>query len=640
MSAAVTEACDVPGGAAAGEGLSIGPPILPEGENGRTPPARPIRPLPDHLINQIAAGEVIERPASALKELLENAFDAGASSVAVELRAGGTQSIRVIDDGAGIDADQLPLAVARHATSKIVSLDELERVASYGFRGEALASIASVARLAIVSRTANAPSAHRIEAAGGVVGAVEACAGSAGTRIQVGELFFNTPARRRFLKSEATEYAHCLDTVRRAALAHPGCAIELQHNGRTTLRLAAAPSRTRRAADVLGEGWMGAARPIAAEAGPARLAGFVLSPQAQVAGRGEQHLLVNGRWVRDRVVLHALRDALRDQLHGQAAPSFVLWLELDPQAVDVNVHPAKSEVRFREASAIHQLVRRAVEAGFALTAGATPAASALPYLARGERLPPPAAAERAPSSYQPFESAGFNAQARTATWRPSAELITATRQLFSTTADAPGDAVADAQQEEMPLGLAVAQLHGIYVLAQNRAGLVLVDMHAAHERIVYERLRRQAEGPIAAQQLLVPCAVALGERVVAIADEHRPLLAQLGFDVSIAGATSVLLRSVPVLLADADPEALLTSVLHDLAELGLSREVEARRDQLFARMACHAAVRAHRSLTLAEMNALLREMEATERAGSCNHGRPTWYQLSLRELDQLFQRGR
>lgn len=607
--------------------------------------ARPIRSLPDHLVNQIAAGEVIDRPASALKELVENALDAGARTIAVELRAGGTHWIAVADDGAGIPAADLPLAIARHATSKIVSLDDLERVASYGFRGEALASIASVARVQIVSRPAGAASAHRISVDGGVAADVEPCAGSAGTRITVAELFFNTPARRRFLKSEATEYAHCLDVVRRLALANPEVAIQLTHNERVTLRLGATADQVRRVSEITGEAWMGAARTVLAEAGPARLEGYVLSPQAEVPGRDHQHLFVNGRWVRDRVVLHALRDALRDQLHGGAAPSFVLRLTLDPLAVDVNVHPAKTEVRFRDAQAVHQLVRRAITEAFALTAAQTAPASAAEALLRQSASPSTFAAPAAPQSFLAQQPAMPLHVPRSALGdlsrdRPAPGIAeAAARYAFALPPSGTEPEAAAPAEADPPLGFALAQLHGIYILAQNRAGLVLVDMHAAHERIVLERLRAQTTERVEAQQLLLPHVLAVTEREAATALEHRAFLEALGFDLSASGPASLTLRSVPALLADAEPERLFRSVLRELADFGVTRQVAAFRDRLLATMACHGAVRANRRLSLPEMNALLRDMEATERAGSCNHGRPTFYQLSLADLDRLFHRG-
>jgi len=640
--------------------------ILPEPAPDGAPSApavaalRQIRTLPDHLVNQIAAGEVIERPAAALKELLENAVDGGARAISVELAAGGAALIAVTDDGRGIAVDELPLAIARHATSKIASFDDLESVVSFGFRGEALASMASVARLAIVSRTAGAPSAFRLKAEGGQSGAPEPVSARVGTTVTVAELFFNTPARRRFLKSESTEYAHCLDAVRRLGLARSDIALQLTHNGRAVHRWPVQPWPARVAA-VLGEGWVQHAVAVTADAGVLALDGYVLTPNSAVANRDAQHLFVNGRWVRDRVVLHAVRDALRDQMHGGSAPAFVLRLRLDPRAVDVNVHPAKTEVRFRDSQAVHQFVRRAVERALGSTAAAQTPQSAAQKLF-GDRAvaaigSPDTTAERS-------SAAAMNApasQAPSATWqmpRPAAldfGVSERIAQYFFSPATANGTTGGDAEPSaqrsvpgaatplpniDHPLGFALAQLHGVYILAQNANGLVLVDMHAAHERIVYEGLKAQSAGALATQRLLIPSVLHASEKEVATAETHRETLSALGFDVSVTSPRSLAVRSVPTLLADAAPEGLLHSVLAELDELGVSAVVETRRDELLSTMACHSAVRAHRALTVAEMNALLREMEATERAGSCNHGRPTWYQLTLRELDALFMRGR
>jgi DNA mismatch repair protein MutL len=443
--------------------------------------------------------------------------------------------------------------------------------------------------------------------------------------------------------------------VRRLALANPGVAFQLTHNERVTLRLSATSDRVRRVGDVVGEAWLGAARTVHAEAGPARLEGHVLRPQAEVPGHDHQHLFVNGRWVRDRVVLHALRDALRDQLHGGAAPSFVLWLTLDPLAVDVNVHPAKTEIRFREAQAVHQLVRRAITDAFALTAAQAAPLSAADALLGRSALASAFAAQDAPVDRAPqrpltARQSAMSLQmpsvgARYAPPYPPNDARTdrqvsgvaevAARYAFGL----PPSGTEPEAEADHPLGFALAQLHGIYVLAQNRAGLVLVDMHAAHERIVLERLRAQAAERVEAQQLLLPQVLTVTEREASTALDHRTFLDALGFDLSSSGPTSLTLRSVPAVLVEADPEQLLRSVLRELAEFGVSREVAALRDRLLATMACHAAVRANRRLSLPEMNALLRDMEATERAGSCNHGRPTYYQLSLADLDRLFHRG-
>ena len=623
-----------------GQTLAIVPEAAPIGAFEIIPAVaepRQIQTLPDHLVNQIAAGEVIERPAAALKELLENAVDGGARAIEVELAGGGAVLMQVSDDGGGIAVAQLPLAIARHATSKIASFDDLESVTSFGFRGESLASIASVARLSITSRTQGATSAFRLKTEGGQSQSAEPVSARLGTTVTVAELFFNTPARRRFLKSEATEYAHCVDAVRRLGLARSDIALQLTHNNRAVHRwpVQAWPARV---AAVLGADWLNAATAISADAGLLAIDGFVLKPNSAVPNRDAQHLFVNGRWVRDKVVLHAIRDALRDQMHGGAAPSFVLKITLDPRAIDVNVHPAKTEVRFRESQAVHQFVRRAVDRAMSGNAATQPAVSAAQKLF-GDRaaessvsLPTsqPTPMQSSFASYAPHQA------------RPDVGVSERVAQYFFTPQS-------DASQlrtakllpaTEFPLGFALAQLHGVYILAQNTAGLVLIDMHAAHERIVYEGLKAQATDAVATQRLLIPSVINATEKEVGAAETHREALQQLGFDVSIVGQRALTLRGVPTLLADAAPEALLHSVLAELDELGVSAMIESRRDELLSTMACHAAVRANRALTVTEMNALLREMEATERAGSCNHGRPTWYHLTLKELDALFMRGR
>jgi len=620
--------------------------IVPEAApNGAVAGLRQIRTLPDHLVNQIAAGEVIERPAAALKELLENAVDGGARAIEVELAGGGAVLLQVTDDGCGIAVDELPLAIARHATSKISSFDDLESVTSFGFRGEALASIASVSRLSITSRPASAPNAFRFKVEGGQGENPEPVSARTGTTVTVAELFFNTPARRRFLKSEATEYAHCLDAVRRLGLARSDIALQLTHNVRAVHRW---PVQTwpARVSAVLGADWANAATAVSADAGVLAIEGFVLKPNSAVANRDAQHLYVNGRWVRDKVVLHAIRDALRDQMHGGSAPSFVLKLTLDPRAVDVNVHPAKTEVRFRDSQAVHQFVRRAVDRAMSGSAATQTAVSAAQKLF-GDRVPTDAnvAALQTPQSSQASPSSQFYPQHSASLDLSVSERITP--HFFRPLSDASpnADAVPTRQADrlpetEYPLGFALAQLHGVYILSQNAAGLVLIDMHAAHERIVYEGLKAQVADVVATQRLLIPGVVNASEREVATAEAHRDALHTLGFDVSVVGPRSLSVRSVPTLLADAAPEALLHGVLAELDELGVSAMIESRRDELLSTMACHAAVRANRSLTVSEMNALLREMEATERSGECNHGRPTWYQLSLKELDALFLRGR
>ncbi len=603
-----------------------------------------IRALPDLLINQIAAGEVVERPAAALKELLENALDAGATQVDVELAAGGVKRIRVADNGGGIQREELALAVARHATSKIGSVLDLEAIASLGFRGEALASIASVSRLKLSSRAKEKPHAWRIEVDGGTVSPIAPAALAIGTSVTVEELFFNTPARRKFLRTEATEWAHCDEAFRRVALAHPATGFTLQHNARVVHRLVAAGRRVR-VEQLLGNDFVLHAAEVAAEAAGVKLTGFAVRP-AYAAQGGGQYLFVNGRFVRDRVLQHALREAYRDVLHHDRQPAYALWLELDPRRVDVNVHPQKTEVRFRDSGAIHQFVRHAVERTLAASAAEQPAVSAAERLGLASAHVPPLAPQRdafadaAPRGGLPWRAAqaplGLDASTAMA-----GEPASFYARLFGQREDAaqplPPTFPAD---EPHPLGFALAQLHGVYILAQNRAGLVLIDMHAAHERIVYERLKFQFRDRVPVQPLLVPATFAAEPLEVATVEENMAALEALGFAMSALGPATLAVRGIPSPLADADPAALARAVLHEIREFGGTQVLAAHRDELLSTMACHGSVRAHRSLTLPEMNALLREMEATERSGQCNHGRPTWYQLSLADLDRLFMRGR
>ncbi len=598
-----------------------------------------IRALPDLLINQIAAGEVVERPAAALKELLENALDAGATQVDVDVAGGGVKRIRVADDGAGIEREDLALAVARHATSKIASVLDLEAIASLGFRGEALASIASVSRLALASRAAGRPHAWRIEVEGGTVAPVAPAALAAGTSVTVEELFFNTPARRKFLRTEATEWGHCDEAFRRVALAHPEVAFTLQHNGRVVHRLPAG-GRQARVEQLLSDAFVAHAARVDVEAPGVRLAGFAVRP-AYAAQGGGQYVFVNGRFVRDRVLQHALREAYRDVLHHDRQPAYALWLDVDPRRVDVNVHPQKVEVRFRDAGAIHQFVRHAVERALAATAAEQPAVSAAERLGVAAAQMPPRVPARDGYGAGPAAAGAGAGAAWERTQAPLAlgatEPSSFYARLFGARDAGPPPVLAD--DDPHPLGFALAQLHGVYVLAQNRAGLVLVDMHAAHERIVYERLKAAA-GRVPVQPLLVPATFAAEPLEVATAGENADALAALGFALSALGPGTLAVRGVPAPLTDADPAALARAVLHEIREFGGTQALAARRDELLSTMACHGAVRANRALTVPEMNALLRQMEATERGGQCNHGRPTWYQLSLADLDRLFLRGR
>ena len=598
-----------------------------------------IRPLPDLLINQIAAGEVVERPAAALKELLENALDAGATQIDVDVAAGGVKRIRVADNGGGIAREDLALAVARHATSKIAVVTDLEAIASLGFRGEALASIASVSRLSLASRAAGKPHAWRVEVEGGTVGAIAPAALAAGTAVTVEELFFNTPARRKFLRTEATEWGHCDEAFRRVALAHPATAFTLQHNGRVAHRLVVG-GRQVRVEQLLGDGFVAHAARVDAAAGDIRLAGFAVRP-AYAAQGGGQYVFVNGRFVRDRVLQHALREAYRDVLHHDRQPAYALWLDIDPRRVDVNVHPQKIEVRFRDTGAVHQFVRHAVERALAATAAEQPAVSA------AERLGETAAQMAPPGSPRPqfgATAAGHAVAAVARRGRAVAVLCAALRPgVPAATQAAPAAAAPSAtwaDDDPHPLGFALAQLHGVYILAQNRDGLVLVDMHAAHERIVYERLKSTFDDRLPIQPLLVPATFAAAPLEMAAVEEHADTLTALGFAMSALGPATLAVRGVPAPLADADPTTLARAVLHEIREFGGTQVLDARRDELLSTMACHGSVRANRALTVPEMNALLRQMEATERSGQCNHGRPTWYRLTMADLDRLFLRGR
>ena len=591
---------------------------------------RSIQQLPDLLINQIAAGEVVERPASVLKELLENAVDAGGRSIEVQLEQGGVRRIRVADDGCGIPPAELPLALARHATSKIASLDDLEHVGTMGFRGEALAAIAGVTRLAITSRARGQSHAWKIEA-----GRREAqpAALTEGTVVDVADLYYNTPARRKFLKTDATEYAHCDEAFRRIALAHPELAMQLAHNGRVTHRLAAGDA-SRRVRALMGDDFVEQGREIEADAGPLRLHGMASQPAYSRSSRDAQYFFVNGRFVRDKLISHALREAYADILHGSRHPAFVLFLELDPSAVDVNVHPAKIEVRFRESRAVHQFVLHALRRTLAGSAAAAPPSglSARPP-PPGDALPP--SAGDAWSRIRPVTTG----QTRLA-------MDSASRSYFEFAAAASGDVsrpgpalpAVDPTQSP-PLGFALAQLHGIYVLAQNAEGLVLVDMHAAHERILYERLKTVLDGSPAVQRLLIPAVFSASAREMATAEAHHETLQSMGFEVAAAGPAELAVRSVPALLARASAGELMHALLEELHDFPASEVVAARRNELLATMACHGAVRANRQLTIPEMNALLRDMEHTERADQCNHGRPTWTRFSLAELDRFFMRG-
>ena len=608
-----------------------------------------IHKLPEVLINQIAAGEVVERPASVLKELMENSLDAGSRAIEVALSQGGVKQLRITDDGCGIDRNDLALALERHATSKISSLEDLEAVGTMGFRGEALAAIASVARTRITSRATGAGHAWRVtEREREPVPA----ALNQGTIIEVEDLYYNTPARRKFLKSESTEFGHCDDVFRRVALARPDVGFQLAHNGRVSLRLAAGDA-ARRVREVLGDDFMANSRIVDVDSGNLRLSGFAALPAYARANRDAQFFYVNGRFVRDKLIQHALREAYADILHGARHPAFVLFLDMDPAGVDVNVHPAKTEVRFREGRAIHQFVFHGLTRALAVpvqAAGATlsEATPVSPYAGPTEQVSLAVEEPGLPRNLSPWQStpersppqtSGNNFSAASFARPAGGGNFNAAR--FEQLAPYPQGlpSAVDGSQAGAPLGYALGQVHGVYVLAQNAQGLVLVDMHAAHERILYEQLKHVLEGNPGVQRLLIPAVFNASKIELATVEEHADTLNRMGFDVAAAGPNELAVRSVPALLGRANISELLRALLAELRDFPASEVIAARRNELLATMACHGAVRANRQLTLPEMNALLRDMEATERADQCNHGRPTWTQLSMAELDKLFMRG-
>ncbi|WP_213601674.1 DNA mismatch repair endonuclease MutL [Pseudoxanthomonas japonensis] len=598
----------------------------------------PIRQLPDTLINQIAAGEVVERPASVVKELVENALDAGARRVDIDLEEGGVRLIRIRDDGGGIAPEELPLAVSRHATSKIASLDDLEAVATLGFRGEALPSIASVSRFALTSRRAQDEHGASLQVEGGKVGEVAPKPHAVGTTVEVRELFYNVPARRKFLRAERTEMGHIEEWLRSLALARPDIELRVSHNGRPSRRYKADELESlARLSETLGDDFSRSALRVDHAAAGLRLHGWIAQPSYSRASADQQYVYVNGRSVRDRNIAHAVKMAYQDVLFHGRQPAYVLFLELDPTRVDVNVHPAKHEVRFRDTRLIHDFVYRTLHEALAETrAGATPQDVApSPFAARPASVP---------SAWMPTQQSplGLNVAEAPAAYAAlyAAPAVDAMQAGMMPPASVQAMPANDADGIP-PLGFAIAQLHGIYILAENADGLIVVDMHAAHERIGYEKLKGAHDSiGLRAQPLLVPMTLAVAEREADVAEREAATLATLGFDITRSGPQSLNVRSIPALLSNAEPEALLRDVLADLREHGESRRVAAARDELLATMACHGAVRANRRLTLPEMNALLREMEATERSGQCNHGRPTWARFSLNEIDRWFLRGR
>jgi DNA mismatch repair protein MutL len=579
-------------------------------------PQRAIRELPDELISQIAAGEVVERPASVVRELVDNALDAGATHITVRLLSGGVRLISVEDNGAGIPADELPIALKRHATSKITNLNELESVGTMGFRGEALAAIHSVSELSLLSRTAQQDHAMRLD---GRSGELQAAARALGTTVEVKELFYSTPARRKFLKTDATELAHCVEAVRRHALSRPQVGFEIWHDGKLVEQWRGQTGNEeldRRLADVLGADFLKNSVAVQFTQGNLHVFGRAGIPDAARARADHQFLYVNGRFVRDKVVTHAARSAYEDVLHGHRQPVYALYLDMDPKRVDVNVHPTKIELRFRDGREVHQAVRRAVESALAIPR----ANAAMVQDAGPDNANAAASAWRAPAWQQaPMALQGQNVQ----------------------DLDASNTAAHQDTNESWPLGKALAQLQGVYILAENKQGLVLVDMHAAHERIVYEQLKLQIDAhQLSSQPLLIPATFPATEQEIATAQASEQVLIDLGIEISLLTAKTLAVRAVPTTLSKGDPVALARSVLAELQQHDASTVLQRAQNELLATMACHGAVRANRKLTVEEMNALLRQMEITPRSDQCNHGRPTWRQISLRELDALFMRGR
>ncbi|MBC7756585.1 MAG: DNA mismatch repair endonuclease MutL [Bdellovibrio sp.] len=640
--------------------------------------------LPNQLISQIAAGEVVERPASALKELLENSLDAGATDIQVSLLQGGVKQIKVTDNGSGIAQNDLAMALTRHATSKIATLEELENVASLGFRGEALASVASVSRTIIASREQLQKHAWQIASNGAEISRLEPTALDAGTIIEVNDLYFNTPARRKFLKQEATEFGHCEAAFERIALSNSDVNFTLQHNGRVISRFAAVDKKlgqaNKRFLDILGAEFYAESIALQEDAAGLKLWGAIAKPTFSRNSRDTQYAYVNGRFVRDKLLSHAIRQAYQDVLHHNRHPAYVLFLELNPNLVDVNVHPAKTEVRFRDGQAIHRFVFHSLHKALATPTGVSNAATANqaqfnPFAPNSLNPVRPELVEGYPK-YQ--AQMPFSAQQNTAFYPTLlgsngnhvlgaeqaegtlSDLLTANRQFSSPVCYASEfENIAEANQssgqpqyattEDFPLGFAVAQIHGVYILAQNAAGLVVIDMHAAHERIMYEQLKNALDGEngaqsVAMQPLLIPVSFNADRLEVAAVQEaltnNDSSLSQLGFDIAILSPNTLAVRAVPVMLQNADAVKLARDVLKDLREFGASRALTERRNELLGTMACHAAVRANRILTILEMNALLRDMEATERSGMCNHGRPTWFQVSMSDLDKMFMRGK
>ena len=620
----------------------------------------PIRQLPTHLVNQIAAGEVVERPASVVKELLENALDAGSSRIVIDIEQGGVKRIRIRDNGCGIPADELALALSRHATSKIASLDDLEQVATLGFRGEALPSMASVSRLTLSSRHQEADQGWQLFGDGQeIFGEPEPVAHATGTTVDVSDLFFNTPARRKFLKTEKTEFGHVEEMVRKMALSRFDVGFELNHNQKNTLQLRPATDRAsaeRRISEICGSAFTEQCVYLDYEAAGLRLWGWVGLPTFSRSQSDLQYFYVNARNVRDKLITHAVKQAYQDVMYHGRHPAFVLFLELNPQLVDVNAHPTKQEVRFREGRLVHDFLFRTLNQALAdirpgdETSAPTPPPT--PSTVTPEPEPPPAFtttySEREYTHPAHSRPAHFSQQPRLP--MPVREQMAVYQQLvqpldaviaFTPPPATQQETVTDATTDMPPLGFAIAQLHGIYILAQNATGMVIVDMHAAHERITYEYLKQSmTQDAIRSQPLLMPVGVNVSKKEADCAEQYAETFRTLGFELDRLGLEKLTIRAVPSLLKDSDTEALVRDVLADLITHGASQRIQNAMNEILATMACHGSVRAHRKLSIAEMNALLRDMERTERSGQCNHGRPTWTQMSLEQIDKLFLRGR
>jgi len=614
-------------------------------------PRRSIRELPDVLISQIAAGEVVERPASVVRELVDNAIDAGARQITLRLLGGGIRLISVEDDGCGIPAEELAVALKRHATSKIVNLQDLESVATMGFRGEALAAINSVSEMSLSSRTEEASSAFVLD---GQTGEVKPAARAIGTTVEVKELFFSTPARRHFLKSENTELAHCIEAVRRHALVRPEVSFAIWHEGKIVAQWRSHPGEAgwnQRLADVLGEEFVASSVNIDFRSGPVHVRGRAGTPDAARARADQQFAYVNGRFVRDKVITHGARSAYEDVIHGHRQPVYVLYLQMDPTRVDVNVHPTKIEVRFRDSREVHQAMRHAIESALAV-----PRAQLLSTTSATAQSDAASTASSSAPAQNTWAQRGMAFGANRLNEDP-ARAMADLKALWSNPPQVEEEspagfssakiqlqtapAVASQGEHEWPLGRAIAQLQGVYILAENSQGLVVVDMHAAHERIVYERLKQQLDTTqITSQPLLIPASFSATPQEIATAESCADVLMQLGLEVSALSAKTLAVRAVPTSLAQGDCVELARSVLAELAQHDAATVVQRAQNEILATMACHGAVRANRKLSLDEMNALLRQMEATERSDQCNHGRPTWRQVGMRELDALFLRGR